>query len=60
MTSWIVAGIAFLASLAALIWFTNHEAGAVRLGMGELIVVFLVILFLVGAKRLPPPGSHFR
>ncbi len=58
MTSWIVAGIAFLASLAALIWFTNHEVGALKLGMGEMIVVFLVLLFLFGAKRLPPHGCH--
>ena len=28
-----------------------------RIGMGELIVIFLVILLLFGAKRLPEIGS---
>ena len=28
-----------------------------RIGMGELIVIFLVVLILFGAKRLPEIGS---
>ena len=30
------------------------------LGMGEMIVIFIVVLILFGAKRMPPPGSYFR